>query len=139
MRYLTTISNETKLLVFDLILLLSAAFGLTLWQTRGHSVPFEDAAMLLRYADNFANGHGIVWNIGEPPVDGATDFLFMLLIGLLAKSGLSVEIAARVLIIASHLATVVAVYLFSRRWHAFTSRHTSALRFSLCSLFLHGA
>ena len=39
--------------------------------------PFEDAAMLMRYAQNFAGGHGIVWNIGEHPVDGATDFLFM--------------------------------------------------------------
>ena len=39
--------------------------------------PFEDAAMLMRYADHLAHGAGIVWNIGEHPVDGATDFLFM--------------------------------------------------------------
>ena len=39
--------------------------------------PFEDAAMLMRYAQHLADGHGIVWNIGGHPVDGATDFLFM--------------------------------------------------------------
>ena len=39
--------------------------------------PFEDAAMLMRYSQHLAGGHGIVWNIGEKPVDGATDFLFM--------------------------------------------------------------
>ena len=38
--------------------------------------PHEDAAILMRYADHFANGHGLVWNIGDDPVDGATDFLF---------------------------------------------------------------
>jgi len=37
--------------------------------------PMEDAAMLMRYAENFSAGHGIVWNIGEDPVDGGTDFL----------------------------------------------------------------
>ena len=39
--------------------------------------PEEDAAMLLRYSKHLAEGRGIVWNMGEPPVDGATDFLFM--------------------------------------------------------------
>lgn len=46
--------------------------------------PFEDAAMIMRYAQHLAGGHGIVWNIGEAPVDGATDFLFMA-----ASAGLS--------------------------------------------------
>ena len=32
--------------------------------------------MLLRYAEHLAAGHGIVWNLGDPPVDGATDFLY---------------------------------------------------------------
>ncbi|HET7142495.1 MAG TPA: hypothetical protein VFI68_00630, partial [Anaerolineales bacterium] len=41
--------------------------------------PFEDAAMLMRYSQHLAQGHGVTWNIGEHPVDGATDFLFMVL------------------------------------------------------------
>ena len=45
--------------------------------------PFEDAAMLMRYAEHFAHNYGIVWNIGEKPVDGATDFLFMVFTGYL--------------------------------------------------------
>ena len=40
-------------------------------------VPFEDAAMLMRYSQHLADGQGIVWNAGEKPLDGATDFLFM--------------------------------------------------------------
>ncbi len=81
--------------------------------------PFEDAAMLMRYADHLARGHGIVWNIGEPPVDGATDFLFMALSAWLIKAGLPVGRAVRVLGFAAHLATVLLVYWANRKlWHA---------------------
>jgi arabinofuranosyltransferase len=46
--------------------------------------PAEDAFILFRYSENLADGHGIRWNIDRPPVDGATDFLWM---GLLAAWG----------------------------------------------------
>jgi arabinofuranosyltransferase len=37
----------------------------------------EDALMLLRYSRHLAEGYGIRWNIGQAPVEGATDFLYM--------------------------------------------------------------
>jgi arabinofuranosyltransferase len=79
--------------------------------------PFEDAAMLMRYAQHLAGGHGIVWNIGEPPVDGATDFLFMAASALLIKLGLTVGQAVRGLGFFSHLLTVLLVYWTNRRVH----------------------
>jgi arabinofuranosyltransferase len=79
--------------------------------------PEEDAAMLLRYSRHLASGHGIVWNVGEKPVDGATDFLFMLLVGGLARAGLGLETAARILGFAAHAATVLLVYFGVRRLH----------------------
>jgi hypothetical protein len=72
--------------------------------------PFEDAAMLMRYADHFAHNQGIVWNVGEEPVDGATDFLFMIFVGLLVKAGASLEHATRMSGGIAHLLTVIAVY-----------------------------
>ncbi len=77
--------------------------------------PIEDAAMLMRYADHVAEGEGIVWNIGEAPVDGATDFLFMMVVALLHSLGLSLEFAVRLLTITSHFATVCLVYAGMRR------------------------
>jgi hypothetical protein len=77
--------------------------------------PYEDAAMLMRYAEHFAQGHGIVWNIGEKPVDGATDFLFMILVGLLVKAGLAVEHAVKLIGFVSHVLTVWIVYLSARK------------------------
>lgn len=79
--------------------------------------PFEDAAMLMRYAQNLAGGHGIVWNIGEPPVDGATDFLFMVASAALIKLGFTVGQAVRGIGFASHLLTVLVVYWTNRRIH----------------------
>jgi hypothetical protein len=81
--------------------------------------PFEDAAMLMRYAENLAHGHGIVWNIDEPPVDGATDFLFMTSAAALIKLGVPTGRAIRLLGLSAHLITVLLVYWINRRlWKA---------------------
>jgi len=77
--------------------------------------PFEDAAMLMRYAQHLADGHGIVWNIGEHPVDGATDFLFMAVSAAFIKLGLTVGQAVRGIGFVSHLLTVLIVYWTNRR------------------------
>ncbi len=77
--------------------------------------PYEDAAMLLRYSEHVADGLGIVWNPGEHPVDGATDFLFMLMVAALKRAGAEAVAAARLLGLTAHLAAVAAVYLGIRR------------------------
>ncbi len=66
--------------------------------------------MLLRYSENLAGGHGIVWNIGERPVDGATDFLFMLLVALVRRLGVALMPACHTVGLAFHLATIPIVY-----------------------------
>ena len=76
--------------------------------------PFEDAAMLMRYSKHLSEGYGIVWNIGENPVDGATDFLFMVSVAGLSYLGLSLETGVRALGFISHLFTVILVYYGSR-------------------------
>jgi arabinofuranosyltransferase len=77
--------------------------------------PFEDAAMLMRYAQHLADGQGIVWNIGGHPVDGATDFLFMTVSAAFIKLGLTVGQAVRGIGFASHLLTVLLIYWTNRR------------------------
>jgi arabinofuranosyltransferase len=53
--------------------------------------PFEDAAMLMRYAENRSQGHGLVWNIGQAPVDGATDFLYTVMLAGISQLGIPME------------------------------------------------
>jgi arabinofuranosyltransferase len=47
----------------------------------------DDSFIFYRYAKNFADGQGLVWNIGEPPVEGYTSLLWTLLISLGAALG----------------------------------------------------
>src|SRR5512140_783377 len=77
--------------------------------------PYEDAAMLMRYADHLAHGYGIVWNIGQHPVDGATDFLFMAVSAALIRLGMAVGRSVRAIGLASHVLTVLLVYGVNRR------------------------
>jgi hypothetical protein len=39
---------------------------------------FDDAMVSMRYAKNLAHGQGLVWNPGEPPVEGYTNPLWVL-------------------------------------------------------------
>jgi hypothetical protein len=77
--------------------------------------PFEDAAMLMRYAQHLAAGQGIVWNVGGPPVDGATDFLFMTAVAGLIRLGVAIGRSVRLLGLGAHVLTVVLVYWVNRR------------------------
>jgi len=72
----------------------------------------------MRYARNLAAGHGIVWNVGEPPVDGATDFLFMALLAAVHAAGAPLEAAVRLLDLVAHALTVAVVYAGARRLFA---------------------
>ena len=40
---------------------------------------FDDAMISMRYAKNLAAGHGLVWNPGEAPLEGYTNFLWVMM------------------------------------------------------------
>ena len=67
------------------------------WSVLSTRQPAEDAYILFRYAEHLADGHGIVFNIGGPRTEGATDFLWLLLVSGLTAAGLDVAVAALVL------------------------------------------
>ena len=78
--------------------------------------PMEDAAMLLRYSQHLAAGHGIRWSLNQPPVDGATDFLFMALTAAVAHiTQLSVITASRWVNLAAQMLSVGIIFTGSRR------------------------
>ena len=39
---------------------------------------FDDAMVSMRYGRSLTEGHGLVWNAGQPPVEGYTNFLWTL-------------------------------------------------------------
>ena len=81
-----------------------------------HDLPAEDALMLMRYATHIVGGHGIVWNIGDKPVEGATDFLYLIALSAWMKiTGLGAILGARLLLAISHVAGVLVLYGAARR------------------------
>lgn len=106
-------SQRTHPLRLEILLLacvLLAAAGVAYARVSASYHPAEDAAMLMRYSAHLAQGHGIVWNIGEKPVDGATDFLFMVLLAGLHWLGLPLETAVLGVGISAHLLTAALVF-----------------------------
>ena len=84
------------------LLVATAAAGL--FHTGLYLFPFEDAYISFRYAENFANGHGFVFNPGGESVEGFTSFLWVLLLGVLNVCGAAVPDTAVALSVDVHFA-----------------------------------
>jgi hypothetical protein len=77
----------------------------------------DDAYISLRYARHLAEGHGIVWNIGEyPPVEGYTNFLFVILGAGAIHFGLDPLLALKIFSSCSLGITCIALYRIARLW-----------------------
>ncbi len=96
------------------LLLVLATLGVLWWH--GHAVQFfcDDAYISYRYSENFAAGHGLVYNIGER-VEGYTNFLWVILIGLGMKAGLRAEPLSLWLGVTFLLVTLAATATLARR------------------------
>jgi hypothetical protein len=91
-------------------------------QQRYWSWTADDSYITFRYAENLANGQGVVFNPGER-VEGYTNFLWMLLLSGLFRIGADTVIAAKLLGAACALLTLlasagVARHLSGGRWTA---------------------
>ena len=103
--------------VFLILLLLSLFIYLFILQL--YAIwPFtiDDMYITLRYAKNWAEGFGIVWNIGEPPVEGYSNFSFLVLARLALMLDLNPVFFLKSVGVAGLFLTCVAVYCLSRFW-----------------------
>ena len=76
----------------------------------------DDAFISFRYAKNFVQGHGLVYNIGEK-VEGYTNFLWTLLLSLFMKIGLDVVVVSQILGVLFSLATIFLLLRLNRRFY----------------------
>jgi len=71
-------------LLFSLVFIARTAF---IVNGRYYFTLFDDAMISMRYARNLAEGHGLVWNAGQAPVEGYTNFLWTLWMALVHLAG----------------------------------------------------
>ncbi|HZW03980.1 MAG TPA: glycosyltransferase family 39 protein [Anaerolineaceae bacterium] len=79
------------------------------------NVPAEDAFITFRFAKNLAAGHGIVWNVGEAPVEGYTNFLWLLISAAVLKLDLDVARVTQALGVLFSLAALGVTFQFARQ------------------------
>ncbi len=72
------------------LLIAAAAIAVVVWHAKLLQFFCDDAYISYRYSENFAAGHGLVWNVGER-VEGYTNFLWVILVGLGMKAGFGAE------------------------------------------------
>ncbi|MFT5284175.1 MAG: arabinofuranosyltransferase [Planctomycetota bacterium] len=77
--------------------------------------PQDDAYISYIYARNFARGEGLVFNAGEPAVEGYTNYLWTIFIGWGYRAGIDPELIAPRIGLAITLLTVLAIFLLARR------------------------
>jgi hypothetical protein len=79
-----------------------------------HIFPFEDAAILFLYSENLADTGNITYNAGGPPVEGATDFLWMALLSVFYKAGVPTYQAATALSLAALVGSAALIARLAR-------------------------
>ncbi len=75
---------------------------------------FDDAAISLTYARNFANGHGLVWVAGQHPVEGYSNFLWIMVMSLVELGRPSDQMAGFWIMIIGAMLVITNVYLIMR-------------------------
>ncbi len=112
--------------LFIIIALVACAGGFY----RYHGFFHDDAYISLRYVHNFLDGQGLVWNPSER-VEGYTNFWFVIMLGAVGLTGISLEIAARILGLASFLGLLALVWTYSRRLEQVRSENSPAVTIPL--------
>lgn len=95
-------------------------------------IPFtyEDAYITFRYAENFANGFGLVYNIGEN-VYGTTTPLYALILASFYYAGISCVVSSLIINLISEAITSLIVYKILKDY----SKNLSAVFVSLLYVF----
>ncbi|SYZ74081.1 membrane hypothetical protein [Candidatus Zixiibacteriota bacterium] len=85
-------SEKKKYLLAAASLVLFFIFVIWFW-----AYSIDDAFVTFRYAENLVNGYGLVYNPGDAPVEGYSNFLWLLILSLCYLIGLPTYLSAKVL------------------------------------------
>ncbi|MCM8787145.1 MAG: hypothetical protein NC935_03735 [Candidatus Omnitrophica bacterium] len=92
-----------------IILIIGLSIGLFIYLP-SKTFPADDALILFRYAEIFAETGVIAYNYGKLPVEGATDFLWMIILAVLNKFGIKTWAGSLFISYISLLATAYIIY-----------------------------
>ncbi len=94
----------------------------------------DDAFISFRYSEHLANGFGVVWNISQPPVEGYTNFLWILIISFLFLFKFNPVFSTKVIGLFSALGIILLFWFITNDF--FKDRKKSLIAFTVSSIFL---
>ncbi len=124
--------SRRLVLMFSSLILAAGA----LWDASRLTWLCDDAFISFRYADHFARGHGLVFNVGER-VEGYTNFLWTVLLGLGSWAGLAPEALSGLLSLAAFAGLLGLLYRTSITLHRDLGRPQPWLSVGLAGIALH--
>lgn len=98
-----------------IFILLAALISLLTLEYLFFNFTIDDAFIGFRYSENMANGYGTVFNIGEKPVEGYSNFLWIMIGAAFVKMGFSAMIASKFMGIFFSLINIPILYKLSYR------------------------
>lgn len=111
---------KTRIRWYDSLFILLFAYLLVLQIQAIWPFTIDDMYISLRYARNWVAGDGLLWNINAPPVEGYSNFSFVVLAALSLIFKTNPVIVLKIAGIVGLLFTCLFLYLISRLW--FTPR-----------------
>lgn len=103
---------------YDSIFILLLAYLLVLQIQAIWPFTIDDMYISLRYAKNWAAGHGLLWNVQAPPVEGYSNFSFVALAALTLWLNGNPVVALKIAGVLGLVLTCCFLYLISRFWFA---------------------
>ncbi len=76
----------------------------------------DDAFITLRYAKNLSAHQQIIWNIGEPHLEGYSNFLYMIFAAALITFKINPILWLKIISILALILTLIGVYSITRIW-----------------------
>ena len=107
--------NKIVLLYLPLIAVIFILHALHL------AVIAEDAFIGFRFAEHFAEGNGLLWNIGEPPVEGYTNFLWIIICSVAILTGINLIAFVQITGIVFSIIILIYIYYFCSKLLEFDS------------------
>ena len=79
----------------------------------------DDALISFRYARNLYEGYGLgIWNPGEPPVEGMSSLLWVLLLALFRRLGVSYFVSSKIIgLVSMMLLPTMCIFAYLRQSH----------------------
>ena len=98
--------------IISILVLAASLIVLFLFIDRFYDFTVDDAFISLRYARNLSLGNGLVFNVGER-VEGYTNFLWTIIIGLFIQLGADPIVTAKILGVIFSLGTIFLLWSLS--------------------------